>query len=242
MWCFELNGPVNIIYRTYRSLERYGKVFLLASSFILCILYETTLHAQQSEEWQSQEEEDSQDHEGFITRATLGIGYGLYSGKGKADPIPGVELIKDPSHDGPALNLSFDVGHGIIDNLALHVGVYFETILTSNDESDISTFYLIGLGGGATYYIMPYDIYVTGQIRWVGALVYIPNAPCATLQTSKFEGFDGIGLSLSFGKEWFDEEDHTGFGIGLQANYAYLGDRPTFHYFSIMLVPTLTSF
>ncbi len=189
-----------------------------------------------------EEDRDDRDHEGFLSRISLGIGYGLYAGKGQADPIPGVEVIRDPSHGGPALDISLDWGFSIIDNLALHIGATFETILTSDEESSIGGFYFFGLGGGASYYFMPYDLYLTGRVRWVGVLFYLPDAACDVLGTEKLEGFDGIGFSLSFGKEWFADEDDAGFGVGLQVNYAYLADKPGIHAFSILLAPTLTSF
>jgi len=187
-------------------------------------------------------EEEDRDHEGFLSRLTIGIGYGLYGGSGPADPIPGVELIEDPAGSGLALNLSLDWGLGIIDNLAIHVGPLFEFWLADSHDTSIDGLYLFGLGGGVSYYFMPFDIYLTGQIRWVGTLFYLPDGPCEFLGTGKLYGWDGIGLSLQVGKEWFPDDSDGGVGIGLQLNYAYLDEEPGINYFSIMLVPTITRF
>lgn len=199
-------------------------------------------YAHQRDENKERDEEEERDHDGFFSRVFLGIGYGSYIGSGRFDPIPGVRLIEDPSLGSPALNIALDGGVGIIDNLAIHFSVAFETLLVSKEDSGIDGFYLFGLGGGATYYFMPFDFYLSGHIRWAGALFYLPNAPCDIWVFDKFKGFDGIGLSLAFGKEWFTADNDAGIGIGLQGNWVHLGGSPNFNYFSILLVPTLVSF
>jgi hypothetical protein len=188
------------------------------------------------------DEDGDDDHEGFFSRLSVGIGYGLYDGSGRADPVPGVEVIEDPAHDGPALNASLDAGLGIIDNLALHVGLLYETLLTHNPAPNIGSFFLLGAGGGVSYYFMPPDLYLTGQIRWIGAVFFLPDAPCDFLGTGRLWGRNGIGLSLAFGKEWFPDDGEVGFGLGLQINYAHLPGTPAIDYFSLMLAPTLTRF
>ncbi len=189
-----------------------------------------------------EEEEEEEGHSGMFTRLSIGLGYGLYGGSGQADPVPGVEVIEDPSGGGLALNLQLDWGLGIIENLALHVGPLFEVWLVADHDPSIDGLYLFGLGGGISYYFMPFDLYLTGQIRWVGTLFYLPDAPCEFLGTGKLYGWDGIGFSLQVGKEWFPGHRDGGLGIGLQINYAYLDEAPGLNYFSIMLVPTLTRF
>jgi hypothetical protein len=68
------------------------------------------------------------------------------------------------------------------------------------------------------------------------------DAPCDFLGTSRLYGWDGIGVSLQVGKEWFPGDDDGGLGIGLQIKYAYLDEAPGINYFSIMLMPTVTRF
>jgi hypothetical protein len=89
---------------------------------------------------------------------------------------------------------------------------------------------------------MPYNLYITAQIRWLGLLLYLPDGPCSFLGTEKFLGASGIGLSASFGKEWFNQRETSGGGVGLQINYGYLPDTLTIHYVSLMLALTLTRF
>jgi hypothetical protein len=186
--------------------------------------------------------EDEPRHEGWFSRISLGIGYGRYSGNGRADPIAGVKVIEDPSHAAPALKFSADSGHEIVENFALHFGFTVETLLTSDASSSIGGFYLFGLGGGLSYYLVPNDWYLTGQVRWLGALLYLPDGPCSFLGLDKLLSLSGIGLSLSFGKEWFSNDGERGIGLSLQLNYGYLRDKLAIHYWSIMLVPTLTRF
>jgi len=202
---------------------------------------ETRQEARRENE-EEEEEEEEEGHAGMLSRLGIGIGYGLYGGSGQADPVPGVEVIEDPSGGGLALNLQLDWGLGIIENLALHVGPLFEVWLVGDHDSSIDGLYLFGLGGGISYYFMPLDLYLTGQIRWFGTLFYLPDAPCEFLGTSKLYGWDGVGFSLQVGKEWFPGDNDGGLGIGLQIKYAYLDEAPGINYFSIMLMPTVTRF
>ena len=89
---------------------------------------------------------------------------------------------------------------------------------------------------------MQSNIYLTAGIRWVGALMYIPAMPCDILYTEKFEGIDGIGFNLSFGKEWLSDDSDWGVGLGLLGNYVLLTDTMNIHYLSIMLGLTVTKF
>lgn len=244
MFSHELISSVNSYIRFLDDTRDAKPIVRLILVGLLLVLIESSVEAQASntEDSEGKKQQDDQDHEGFFSRFSLGLGYGTYVGDGRADPIPGVRVIEDPSHGSLALNLALDWGTGIIDNLAIHIGFAFETLLDSDEDSSIDGFYLFGIGGGASYYFVPVDIYLSGHIRWVGALLYIPDAPCSVLSLEKLEGFSGIGLSLSIGKEWFDDEKSLGFGIGLQGNYVHLGGKPDIDYFSVMLVPTLTNF
>ncbi|MBN1655899.1 MAG: hypothetical protein JXA30_19185 [Deltaproteobacteria bacterium] len=225
-------GPISRRYFRYPA----------AIVFVALVLSELSATARTEAQVESTDDEEEQEHAGFFSRVFIGVGYGSYIGNGRFDPTPGVRLIEDPAFGSPALNLALDGGIAVIDNLALHIGVAFETLLLSEENSGIDAFFLFGIGVGATYYFMPFDFYLSGHIRLAGALFYLPDAPCSTAFWEKLEGFGGVGLSLAFGKEWFSSDNDAGIGIGLQGNYVYLGDSPNFNYFSILLIPTLVSF
>ena len=71
----------------------------------------------------------------------------------------------------------------------------------------------------------------------------MPGVICESYFSDRYEWYRGPGFSITLGKEWFGG-DESGFGLGIQGNYAYLthsiGDG--FHYGSLLLLLTVTRF
>ncbi len=197
--------------------------------------------AQRKDHGSEEEEEEEEQHEGRYFHMALGLGYSWIVAGGTLNPLPGLERVDDPTHQTPTLNLAFDWGAGIIDNLALHLGIYFEKMLTRSPSPEIA-FTLLGLGGGASYYFDRIDLYLTTQLRYVGMLLFFPSIVCERYFSDKYEWYGGPGLSFTVGKEWFGN-NARGIGLGLQGNFAHLrGDDVNFNYFSLMIVGTVTRF
>jgi hypothetical protein len=188
------------------------------------------------------QEQEKEDHEGFLFRLTVGLGWAFLYGDGALAPSVGMRRIEDPEHDSPALNLSLDVGGGF-KNLGIHVGGVVEKMILRADDPTEMGFTLFGVGGGLSYYFTKYDFYATAQARFVGLMVYVPGVLCDAALGEKYQWYRGPGVTVGLGKEWFGDDD-KGLGLGVQVNYAKLkhGSYAEFDYVSVMLALTFTKF
>jgi hypothetical protein len=187
-------------------------------------------------------EGEREDHKGFLFRFTIGLGWAWIRGDGPLEPGIGLRRVDDPKHDSPAFNLSMDFGGGF-KNLGIHVGGVYERMILRADEPTEMGFTLLGVGGGLSYYFTEHDFYATAQFRFVGLLLYLPGVACDAKLGEKYQSYQGPGLTVGIGKEWFGDND-KGFGLGLQLNYARLKNDPwaEFDYVSLMLALTFTRF
>lgn len=193
------------------------------------------------------EDETQPNHRGFYFRFTPGLGLGTAWAKGTMDPLPGIERIDDPRHSTLTGTIGLDLGAGIVRNLALHVGTFFEKMILRKTEPTRMAFSIFGVDAGLTWYFTELELYLTGQFRWVGMLVKYPEVSCAEYFEDTFDWYKGPGLSVTFGKEWYDDaNDQHGTGIGLQTNYyrthGGIDDHQAFNHFSLLLVLTSTRF
>lgn len=188
------------------------------------------------------DDEGREDHKGFLFRFTLGLGYAWIFGDGTLAPAIGLRRVDEPSHDSPALNVSMDFGGGFKD-IGIHVGGVWERMILRADEPTEMGFTLFGVGGGLSYYFTDYDFYATAQLRFVGLILYLPGVLCSAERGEKHQSFQGPGVTIGVGKEWFGDND-KGLGLGLQLNYAKLENDPwaEFDYVSLMLALTFTKF
>jgi hypothetical protein len=189
-----------------------------------------------------EDQKEHEDHKGFLFRFTIGLGCAWIFGDGTLSPAIGARRVDEPRHTSPALNLSMDFGGGF-KNLGIHVGGVFERMILRADHPTEMGFTLFGVGGGLSYYFTKYDFYATAQVRFMGLLVYLPCVLCDVKIGEKYQSYQGPGVTVGVGKEWFGDND-KGFGIGLQFNYAKLKNDPwaEFDYVSIMLALTFTKF
>jgi hypothetical protein len=188
----------------------------------------------------AQKSDDSQvdPHAGFFFRMTLGIGFGLYSGSGRAAPKPGLRSLNDPVHKSLLVDGVLSFGGYVAENWALHADIAYDGMPIQKDDPTTQGFGHFSAGVGLTHYFMPWNIYLTGSVRWARILLRLEEAEVCSF-SDEFHTYDGIGGWLSIGKEWQDKG--TGFGLGLGVNYVRsLSEEQTFDQLGVMLLLTLT--
>ena len=158
-------------------------------------------------------------HDGFMLRLTIGLGYG--SG---TESVP---VVGDVQLSGPSGFFSLDIGGALVDNLVLHgrlsdmvvasptVSINDEELGEANDAS--LTFYLFG--AGLTYYVMPANVYLTGVVGIAKA-----SADNGTDEASSTKA--GFGFEGDIGKEWW-VSDNWGLGIAGRFTFASVPDEVT---------------
>lgn len=203
-------------------------------------------NAEAEEKSQSDLPPEHPNHHGFYARFTPGIGIGRIQSNSTLDPLPGIERIDKPSHRTSVGSLGIDLGGGF-ENIGLHVGAFFEKMIFRDHSPTLIAYNLFGLNAGVTWYFTKYGLYLTGQARWLKMLVKFPSVACSEYFIDTYEWYDGPGMSLWFGKEWYDHgNDEDAVGLGLQGNYYRLKggieDHIKFNYVSLLLVVTFTHF
>ena len=153
-------------------------------------------------------------HDGFYLRLTTGIGSSTSSEK-----VEGEEL----SISGVSGNTTLGVGYAVVENLILNLDIFGNLVDNptveingaeigeANAELSISN-----IGIGATYYIMPANVYLTGSIALASG----------TLESygQKIESDAGYGINVAVGKEWW-VSDNWGIGIAGQLFHTVLSDE-----------------
>ncbi|MCP4680295.1 MAG: hypothetical protein GY854_33345 [Deltaproteobacteria bacterium] len=177
-------------------------------------------------------------HDGFFFRITLGVGFGLYSGSGRAAPKPGLRALRDPVHKSLLIDGILSMGGYVAKNWALHGDMAYDGMPIKKDDPTSQEFGHFSAGLGATHYFMPWNLYLTASVRWARILLRLEEAETCWF-SEEFHTYDGIGGWLTFGKEWMGKR--TGFGLGLGVNYIRsLSEKQTFDQLGVMLLLTLT--
>lgn len=142
-------------------------------------------------------------HRGFYAGLKLGGGYRSYTGSGYKDaPVEGW------SATGGGVGLVVSIGGAVLENLVLHADLVTSLAtnptLTVGDKEPVETedagSRLTGFGGGATYFFMPLNVYVSGSV--LASSINIEQDG-ATLGRTEL----GIGGMLQAGKQfWIGSE------------------------------------
>lgn len=196
--------------------------------------------AQESPASEEKEETDD-DHEGRFFRLTLGPGYGLVGTSGRVDPQPGFKPIDGFTHGSPTLGFGLLFGGDLVENMSLAFEMLYERMLINLKEPSSMSFNLFGIGAALSYYFDS-DWYLTGHLRYLLLLMWRHEMVCEVTPFDKYMSSSGPGAAVTFGKEWFGDNDR-GVGIALQLGYAYfLTSEPNFHYASLSLLFSVTRF
>lgn len=158
-------------------------------------------------------------HNGLLVRLSLGAGFNTATLHG-ADP--GLTL------SGLGGMGSFAFGGMIADNLALNADLFamtvFEPQVTAGDvdlgDAKKTTLTIGGLGVGATYYLMPINIYFAASVGIATGTVRTKRGGLVI----EGESDPGFGANFMIGKEWWVARQ-WGIGLALQAILASLPDK-----------------
>jgi hypothetical protein len=150
-------------------------------------------------------------HDGFFLHLGHGTGYGSYGAKGEEAGLV------DPTVSGFALQWCFRAGYSVIENLGIHAELGFGGLIEAPapapmDKANAST---IKLGAGATYHLMPLNLYFTlnGGYAHHEITLHEGNSQRGKRSTG------GFYLYSAFGKEWWIGHNWA-FGVGVMGTYA----------------------
>ena len=123
----------------------------------------------------------------------------------------------------PAFEAVFSVGRIVIPNLAIHGGLDFAIAGSLKDKDDSeskrSAANFTHINVGATYYIMPANVYLGLDLR---SLLFGLDAKYSVGRIGSSSAYkekaDGIGYRFVVGKEWFMSDNY---GLGLALSYSH---------------------
>ena len=153
------------------------------------------------------------DHLGFFLRLTAG---GTYASTG-ADDYELATLLGDFDATGWGGDFTIALGGCVSEDLALHGSLFswsiadpdveFENIGEGELDGTVS---MNAYGGGITYYVMPANVYLSGNLG-LGFLTVDSEGEDETSDP-------GVALDLSIGKEWWVGNS---WGLGLAGAFGY---------------------
>ncbi len=155
----------------------------------------------------------AREHEGFFLRLALGAGAGFARYRESVDG----QRTETVQTGGLAGQLEIAVGGRVVGNLIVHgnllvggVGDANKTVSGVKDASNKIGGSLGLIGGGVTYYFMPYNAYVSGMIG-AGSMDETRDDQLSV------ESGPGLGGSLMPGKEWWvGQRAEWGMGAALR--------------------------
>jgi hypothetical protein len=159
---------------------------------------------------------EQHNHDGFYLRLAIGFGGGSLWGNDHI--LPGV---RDVTLSGLGFGTSIGIGGAVANNFILNADLFQATLFNPSvhqdgrglgDASNLShdlgvgqNVSVAGLGIGATYYIMPVNVYLAGSIGF-GQAVFEDHV--GSRSPSDF----GLATNWMVGKEWWVGSD---WGIGI---------------------------
>jgi hypothetical protein len=146
----------------------------------------------------------SHEHEGFYLHLGTGVGAGGASYRERIDGNASSVRTR-------GIALTFDVGIGgrVVENFILHGNVTFTFFDAKKKVDDVedngydaidSTLWMIG--GGGTYYLMPYNLYFT-LVLGTGGFTESRDYQTFGVREVHIESSAGFASSLAVGKEWW---------------------------------------
>lgn len=164
----------------------------------------------------------SHEHEGFYLHLGTGIGAG---GASYHERIAG--SVSSVRTRGIALTFDVGVGGRVVENFIVHGNVTFtffdakkkvDGVEDNGYDSIESTLWM--LGGGGTYYLMPYNLYFT-LVLGTGGFTETRNYRTFGQDQVQFNSSAGFASSLAIGKEWWvGGRGEWGIGAAIKAMMA----------------------
>lgn len=141
----------------------------------------------------------AREHDGLFLRISVGAGAGFTRYRESVDG-QNIQTVKTA---GVAGQFELALGGRVAGNLILHGNLLLsgmddarKTVSGVRDASNVISTSFAMLGAGATYYFMPFNVYVTGA----GGLAAMNETRDEQLSLETGAGFAG---SLTLGKEWW---------------------------------------
>jgi hypothetical protein len=160
----------------------------------------------------------AQKHDGFYLRLMIGPAYATSS----------VAVgTSDLTFSGIATGIDVAAGYTVAENFSIYGQVTGTSskdpvvkVGTVTDDAD-GTLGVYGFGVGASYYVMPLNLYFHGGVLATQLTIETENMAGVT---SKAESDTGFGFNLGIGKEWW-LSDNWGLGAGAQFLFSKVEDE-----------------
>jgi hypothetical protein len=166
--------------------------------------------------------EGAREHDGFFLRLRAGLGAGGLSYDERVDG----QRTSDVKTRGLAGAFEVAIGGAVVENLILH-GNLSVAVMDSRKrvdgveqgDDDQLTSTAVLFGGGATYYFMPHNLYLT-LVLGTAAMVEDRYDGGIAGYESSIESGAGFGTTLSIGKEWWvGRSGQWGLGVDITGGF-----------------------
>lgn len=198
-----------------KSASANRKIVVLIIAMILLIYtVQSVSHGQVAPTVEAGEEDTKHKHDGFYLRLTTGVG--------STTSIEETE-VGELSFSGMSGNTTLGIGYAVVENLIINLDIFASSVADPTVEIDgkdvgavDAEVTITNIGVGATYYIMPANVYLTGSIALATGSVGSGRV--------KVESETGYGINVAIGKEWW-VSDNWGIGVAGQLFHTVLPDE-----------------
>lgn len=157
------------------------------------------------------EDDTKYKHDGFYLRLTTGVG--------STTSIEETE-VGEFSFSGLSGNTTLGIGYAVVENLIINLDIFASTVTDPTVEIDgrdvgevDAEVRITNIGVGATYYIMPINVYLASSIALAEGSV---KSGRVAIETDT-----GYGINVAIGKEWW-VSDNWGIGVAGQLFHTVL--------------------
>lgn len=195
------------------SVDR--KIIMLNIAMMLLIYgVQSVSYGQVAPTVEAGEDDTKHKHDGFYLRLTTGVG--------STTSIEETE-VGELSFSGMSGNTTLGIGYTVVENLIINLDIFASSVtdptveIDGKDVGEVDAEVTISnIGVGATYYIMPTNVYLAGSIALATGSVGSGRV--------KVETDTGYGINVAIGKEWW-VSDNWGIGVAGQLFHTVLPDE-----------------
>ena len=196
-----------------------GKIIVLILAMMLLIYgVQSVSYGQVAPTVEAGEDDTKHKHDGFYLRLTTGVGSTT-----SVEEIERDEFVVS----GLSGNTTIGIGYAVVENLILNVDLFSTMVedpiaeINGKEIGEVDAeLEVINVGLGATYYIMPTNVYLTGSI----ALASGSLKSYGKSYGHKTESEAGYGINVAVGKEWW-VSNNWGIGVAGQLFHTVLSDE-----------------
>ena len=188
-----------------------GKIIVLSIAMMLLIYGVQVSYGQVVPAVEVVEDDTKHKHDGFYLRLTTGVG--------STTSVEETEL-GELSFSGLSGNTTLGIGYAVVENLIINLDIFASTVtdptveIDGRDVGEVDAEVTItNIGVGATYYIMPTNVYLASSIALAEGAV---KSGRVAIETDT-----GYGINVAIGKEWW-VSDNWGIGVAGQLFHTVL--------------------